>query len=437
MIKQQLLFKEEGMANILLGDEGASGGAGSASVKVGDTNNLTPISDDLKQYSTELGEATHLDATGNLVKEDGTIVKSKTDLDEFLASKKTTGDNLNIIQIGDKDYTLDKDGNALDSEGKIFMTKDKIAELEEDTTSTDINIEAIEKLSGYQVFDETGKPKTFDFTPEGLANREVAIVQQEVNKFKTEYPKLFLSENPDIADMLRYKQLYGSIEGYSNRVDYTKLTVDEKNLDQLFNLIVEAEKQSGKTPEKAHEIATMYKDANKLPEQGKYSFEILKNKQIEVENKLIKDKENAIKLQQDADNKYWSELKTTLLTKDVIAGITIPKTIQVKDKNGVLRNLTRQDIYDYVNKPVMKDSRTGETYSQYHVDKIAIEKARTLDDDIIDVIVQLTGKDTKSLIDAKVADNKVKDIINKKRFKLPASDNNYQSGENKGIDNIK
>jgi len=431
-------FKEDnaGVANIILEETKSnldSGGGSSGTI------NLTPIGEDLSVYATDLGEGTHLDDKGNLVKSNGAIVKTKDDLTSFLASKNVV-DTTEIIQIGEVDYKLDANGNALDTEGKIFKTKEELTALEEikDGATNDdgtLSIEEIEKISGYQVLDEIGQPKTFEATPQGLADREVALVAQEVSKIVSAYPTTFLQNNSDIADMLHYKDLYGSLEGYSNRIDYGKLTVDEKNETQLFNLVIEAEKASGKNITEATEIATMWKDANKLIEKGKNAFEFLKQRQINVEDQLKANKEIA-RNKAIVDNKiYWEQVQTTILTKDTIAGITIPKTIPIKDAQGAIVNMTRPQIYEYMSKPVVKGS-DGTVYSQYHVDKYNTDQAKTFEDNIIDAILLLTKKDYKSLIDAGISDHKVKDII-KRKFKLPTSEGSYQSGANKGVDNIK
>lgn len=148
------------------------------------------------------------------------------------------------VEIDGTLYTLDDNGNAVDDNGEIKFTKEQIdAMSDEGANELDGDyIEAISKASGIVIKDEKGEPVKFEPTIEGFAKREAAVKALGEREGFAKGFNEFLANNPDIAALVEYKSKFGTIEGYSVNVDYSKVEIkDDDNL--LADLIYKAEIQ--------------------------------------------------------------------------------------------------------------------------------------------------------------------------------------------------
>lgn len=148
------------------------------------------------------------------------------------------------IEIDGTLYTLDDNGNAVDDNGEIKFTKEQIdAMSDEGANELDGDyIEAISKASGIVIKDEKGELVKFEPTIEGFAKREAAVKALGEREGFAKGFNEFLANNPDIAALVEYKSKFGTIEGYSANVDYSKVEIkDDDNL--LADLIYKAEIQ--------------------------------------------------------------------------------------------------------------------------------------------------------------------------------------------------
>lgn len=148
------------------------------------------------------------------------------------------------VEIDGTLYTLDDNGNAVDDNGEIKFTKEQIdAMSDEGANELDGDyIEAISKASGIVIKDEKGEPVKFEPTIEGFAKREAAVKALGEREGFAKGFNEFLANNPDIAALVEYKSKFGTIEGYSANVDYSKVEIkDDDNL--LVDLIYKAEIQ--------------------------------------------------------------------------------------------------------------------------------------------------------------------------------------------------
>lgn len=148
------------------------------------------------------------------------------------------------VEIDGTLYTLDDNGNAVDDNGEIKFTKEQIdAMSDEEPNELDGDyIEAISKASGIVIKDEKGEPVKFEPTIEGFAKREAAVKALGEREGFAKGFNEFLANNPDIAALVEYKSKFGTIEGYSANIDYSKVEIkDDDNL--LADLIYKAEIQ--------------------------------------------------------------------------------------------------------------------------------------------------------------------------------------------------
>lgn len=148
------------------------------------------------------------------------------------------------VEIDGTLYTLDDNGNAVDDNGEIKFTKEQIDTMsnEESNELDGDYIEAISKASGIVIKDEKGEPVKFEPTIEGFAKREAAVKALGEREGFAKGFNEFLANNPDIAALVEYKSKFGTIEGYSANVDYSKVEIKDDD-DLLADLIYKAEIQ--------------------------------------------------------------------------------------------------------------------------------------------------------------------------------------------------
>ena len=137
------------------------------------------------------------------------------------------------VEIDGTLYTLDDNGNAVDDNGEIKFTKEQIDAMSDENANELAGdyIEAISKASGIVIKDEKGEPVKFEPTIEGFAKREAAVKALGEREGFAKGFNEFLANNPDIAALVEYKSKFGTIEGYSANVDYSKVEIkDDDNL---------------------------------------------------------------------------------------------------------------------------------------------------------------------------------------------------------------
>lgn len=289
------------------------------------------------------------------------------------------------VEIDGTLYTIDDNGNAVDANGEIKFTKAQIDEMSaEGANEVDEDyIEAISKASGIVIKDEKGKPVKFEPTIEGFAKREAAIKalgeQEGFNKGFND----FLANNPDIAALVEYKSKFGTIEGYSANVDYSKVEIKDDD-DLLADLIYKAEIQKGTSPERAKRIVDFAKANNTLKDDATESLTWLRKNQ-EAEINAIRERE-ALQMQAELEKeiKFYGvsyeddgsvkvheapgSLYDLVVVKGQIGEYALPKEgLRIKTKDGE-KLVSRQELFDYFSRPVHEIN--GMVYSQAQVDEI-------------------------------------------------------------------
>lgn len=331
-----------------------------------------------------------INENGDVISDDGTIKFKKEVVDTFelITEDKTEPITDNIkVEIDGVIYSIDKDGNALDEQGQIKFTKTELDTFDEDKTSVDdgndFDISEISKLSGINILDDTGKEVHFDFTIEDLAKRESMIKELgETEGFSKGFNK-FLVENPDIADIINYKANYGTIEGYSNNIDYNKVEIKDDDEIANYQLIYTAEIQRGKTPAEAKRYSDFCKANKSLKEDANNALTYLKNSQnFKIEN-IKKQQEAQILAQIEQEEKYFGirydenkeiplniqgSIYDIVVSKGKLGNFTIPETgITINTSKGA-KQLSRRDIFDYISRPVKEIN--GQIFTQAQLDEI-------------------------------------------------------------------
>lgn len=381
-------------------------------IPTGGNKTLPDITQTTTIVNPETPDSTEITKTQEQIDEDARIAKEES---ERVSSDKTDNQSStsSIIVANESGeevtYSLNESGDAIDGEGKVVYTADQLKSFSEPDADTN-TIEDISKLSGIVILDETGTPKKYENSIEGFAQREVDIknigYQEAANNALTQ----FFAENDDLEAMYKYKRTYGTLEGFSNHVDYTKLVLDKDNPDQLYDVIIKAELKKGTSIERAKRIADFAKADNSLFIDAKESHTYLKTIQ-ETELRDAESRENtALANAIEEDNKYFgiayengkekilnveNSVYDIVVNKGTFGGLTIPiDGLTIKDPKGTSKHLTRRQVFDYISLPVAEVD--GVLYSQAQIDEI--KRTSNKEELIATYMRNLTGGNLEALI---------------------------------------
>lgn len=401
---------------------------------------LAKEQEEAEQKAREEAEAKAKEEADRKAAEDEAKRKAEED-----AKKKENQDN-NKVLIDDVEYTIDENGNAVDQNGEIKFTAEDIAKMSEDNNddSTDDYFESISKASGIVVHDQDGNVKHYDQTIEGFAQRESDIkALGEAEGFNKGFQQ-FMQANPDIASIIEYKNKYGTIEGYAQHVDYSKVEIKDDN-NFLEDLIYKAEIQKGTTPERAKRLVEFAKANNTLKEDATESLNWLKKTQAE-EIKLIQDRQKAEyekAIQQEiqfygasydekgglVNHNVDGSMYDMIVTKGAIGEYSIPKNgLTVKTDKGQ-KLISREQIFDYFARPVKEIN--GVIYTQAQLDEISRLSDPT--EVALRFIMNLTGG-VDQLVKRSINDSQIKRIksLKSSNSKNLGARNNQGGGGNSG-----
>jgi len=350
------------------------------------------------------------------------------------------GDELEVNGIM---VTIDAEGNAIDKDNKVIATPEQLKELvdeaeagagaEGDDDEVDY-IADISKLDGYVVNDEEGNPLTFENTLEGLAKRNAFIVKEQSQQAVNNTFEKFFTENPDLEDMWNYKNSNnGSLEGYNRDVSLLTLEIkDDTDEKSLMRIVKDAEIRRGRTAEAADSLVEYFKAEDKLGAEAKVAQAYLKDIKAK-EDTFLSEQQDRVHAQQVKDQeKHWSSVKTIIDSGNLAGlGIKIPESLQVKGTDGVIRNITREDLYNYSSKSVNANGN-----SQAQLDRANSE--HNLEYKVLIDLLQLTGGDLSQLIKEQVSEADVLKLSNRKKNLNTKGVRKFTLGKRKsGVDNIK
>lgn len=354
----------------------------------------------------------------------------------------TDPQNIIITKDGvDTTFTLDDKGNAVNDKGEIVYTVDALKELEEDPDNSDdggkdsSSIEDISKITGINIL-ENNEPKVYENTVEGFAARENDVRQFGFEEGSEKAINTFFSQNPEFKDMYQYKQNHGSIEGFGEHVDYSKIEVNKEN---AYNYILQAELKKGNSPERAKRIADISNVDETLVEDGKEALSFLKNLQDNSDAASLHEqevmRENAIREEMnyygiaveengnEKDLNIDNSVYDLIVKKGSVGNITIPENGIAIKKDGAIKTISRKEIFDYISKPTVEIE--GEYYTQAEVDEYTRMSDKT--NLMQRYIHNLVGEDINSLVTAA----KLKDKANAVRRIVIKSNTNRNAASNK------
>jgi len=371
-----------------------------------------------------------LDKEGNAVDNNGVVVKTKEELTK--TANPLPPDKTEQVEIDSIVYKLDKDGNAVKEDGSIFKTKvelDELAKIQEPDLPN--YAQEIAKITNIVIYDEKGEAITYDNTVEGLAAYVSSVREKTDNDSRIDTINKLVETFPVLSDVFRHLELNnGSLEGFTNRVNYSNVIVDKDNVEQQKNIIFDARIKKGDTKSEAEAFIKYIEADGTLNDMAISSLDYLKSKDKEIvdaENREIEKREIA---KQESQLQYTNAVNKILETGKLdINGkqYVIPKVFNFKD-NGKVVTKTINDFKDYITKPKTFDiagQKVNITQNQY--DYYMETQTRKVDDDVFEILKRFTKYDTSNFIEQQIENKKILEI-RKYSTKNPKVNNNPDMG---------
>lgn len=369
--------------------------------------------DDIKVVEID-GASYNLNENGDALNSDGTVFKTKAEL-ESTPSPGGDDDSSTEIEIDGVVYSLNETGDAVDKDGKIIYTKDKLTELENTQDDETTSINDIVKLVNIIPVDDNDKPIVYEDSVDGIASyiKDVTILA-ELNAEAVAETKFF-ERNPDLYQVYLHKLNTGSIEGFGEQVDYSGIDVETGDEQTLHNLIVANELRTGKTKEAAEYYAKLIKADGKLKE-----FATTAKQELIAANADYEQTALAIKQQQDAEEarlerEYWDKVINAVKSgKLTIADKTykLPQVFKIKTADNKVVTANNEDFLQYISKPKVYTIE-GEQYemtpNQY--DKYLEDIKKTEHDEVFEALKRFVKYDTSQFIEEQIKQETRKRII--------------------------
>jgi len=382
----------------------------------GSTDADTTIDIDGEQYS--------VDADGNAIK-DGVVFKTKDELESIASGDEE-------VEIDGQRYTI-KDGNAVDANGNVFKTKDELNSLMNDSDETSsFNINKIAESTGLTFSDEQGNTINYEDSEVGTAAYVKDVHQNGVNEGVHQGIKSIYDINPLIQSFVEHVKLNGSADGFNQNVAYSAMKLDAKNEDNLISVIRAARKNKGDSEAEISQYVSWAKSANQLKDSADNSLKYLQAQEsVESKNRAaaIQQKE-----QQEANN-HAAEvagIQDVLQQGKINMGdnkdFIIPKTLDVTGQNGKVIKVDSSNLVDYITTPrqYTVDGKTV-TMTAFEAKELIDRRSQTTEQKIIRAMQLLTGTSMETILNRAVSSATVKKI---RKFTTKKNKNNSSAQDN-------
>lgn len=363
-----------------------------------------------------------------------------------LKSADEPGDQIDIDGVV---YNLDKDGNAVDSNGAIKYTADKIKEFED---NGNFNIDSIISQINIKPVNETGEPIVYESSVEGIIQYVADVYAVAEREAIANYETELISKYPLLPKILMHLDKVGSLDNFKQTVDYGTLSLDETNVDQHKSVIVEARLRRGDTIEKANKYVKMLEDSKSTYEEAIEELQYL----VAEDDKAKTEYENSIKEQQKAEleaaQEYWGvkiengkliNLNKNNSIYDIIQKGTlkigedtyqIPDKIMIRD-GAKIKYANRNDFFNYLYNPITVTVDGKQVRMTLHeIDLYNENLTRTPSNDLFDAYKRFVKYDTSQFIKTNLEREKIKKI--KTNLNVPINRNNPPAPNKPGTDRI-
>lgn len=365
-------------------------------------------------------------STGEVSQDDESVslneVNTSTDTTTTTSEKTTTENNENnenndvadnislesgtTIELGDQTYTVDENGNLLDTNGNIFVEAKDVNEWMKNynavDTSSEINLNSIRAALDVDITDENGQSIEYDDSIEGIKSYiNDVIASAKEDDYNTAYNTLF-TKYPFVKDIIDYYVANGnSLNGWGQQPDRSNIVVDDNNQAQQEAIIRAAWQEQNRKGDIDGYINYL-KSAGTLAATAKEELqglqEIDKQNRENIERRAA---QRAQEQQQMLEN-YWNNVYNIIQSKN-IAGYQIPDNIIV-ERSGKKFAATPDDFFDYL----YRVDEKGISAYQY---ELANEDAQQrTNDEILRAYLKFTGGNYSNLVDMAINKQQVEKL---------------------------
>lgn len=310
------------------------------------------------------------------------------------------------IEIEDKTYTIDNNGNVIDDKGEIFKHANEVDEwiksfddVTNNEDSDEININTIQKALDVEFTDDNGNPIEFENTLAGIKSYIDSVIESRRDDYYETAINTLYQKYPIIQDVINYYVANGnSLDGFNETPDRSSIVIDDTNEAQQESIIEMAWKEKGIKGDIKGYIDYL-KNSGTLFSTAKDELESLQ--QIDEENReRMKQEAEAIE-KQNYENElaYWNGVKEVIDTRN-IAGYKIPDNIII-NRNGKKIAVTPNDFFNYLYRV------DSEGKSMYEKDLEQENPITRRDDEILRAYLKFVGGNYSNLVDMAINDKQI------------------------------
>jgi len=297
-----------------------------------------------------MGGASEIDVTsggGEVIDPKQIAAEISTQPTEDLSKTSAEGDNT-PPQEGEPLQIIDKTKDLEDDEDKEPKpTEDPAPSQKTKESNTDSGEAETFKILGSHFSEEgilEGYTDEMENTPEAFQELITKTVEKQVENYKNSF------ENPMTKQFLEYIENGGQPGQFMELMsgpDYSKITVEavEDNDTTAKQVLRDYFTKQGEDPAEIEETIEAFEDAGHLEKRAKSALGKLQAIQGKEREQALEDQKAAKIKQAENVEKYVSDLKTTIDSKDSIGDFAINKK-------------TKSEFFDYITKP---DPKTGQT----------------------------------------------------------------------------
>ena len=308
------------------------------------------------------------------------------------------------LEIGDAKYTVDKDGNVVDSNGNIFKEASQVSEWMKEfenveETTSDISIDSIKAAIGIEITDDNDKPIVFDNTVEGIKSYVDSVIETSKQEHYNTAINTLYQKYPIVKDVINYYVANGnSLEGFGQVPDRSGIEIDENNEAQQEQIIRTAwseRKQRGDV----NSYINYLKSSGTLLATAKEELDGLKEADAQykrdIEAKAAAEEKEKI----ETLERYWNGVHDIIKSRK-IAGYQIPESIVIT-RDGQKLSVTPEDFFNYIYR-VDKEGK-----SAYERDLEAETPDVRRDDEILRAYLKYVGGNYSNLVDMAINEKNV------------------------------
>lgn len=361
------------------------------------------------------------DVNGNPADNVDDKIKKEDVVDE--TDKKDSKTNLvagTSIEVGDEKYTVDNNGNILDTNGNIFKESkevqswlDSFEEVTENNDDNVISINSIKELVGTDIVDADGNSIEYENTPEGVkAYIDAVIDVARDDHYETAINTLY-KRYPVLKDVINYYVANGnSMEGYGQLPDRSGITVDVNDEAQQESIIRIAWKERNQKGN-VESYINYLKTSGELFSTANDELKALQESDKEYKENLAQEAKRIEEEKSAMIEEYWNGVYDTIKSRK-IAGYEIPESIII-NRNGQKFTVTPEDFFAYIYR------LDEEGNSAYERDLMAETPESRRDDEILRAYLKFVGGNYSNLVNMAINKEQVA------KLRLKAKERNSSS----------